>query len=95
MSETSDMLNSLDTHQYDKQLNSIAQDLFGTDDAELDKDRVRLMNWALTNLLLNKGIITQDEFEQSVSEATVFFKLLKRRYKLQNPDESVESTETT
>lgn len=95
MSETQDMLNSLDSQEYDKKLNSIAQDLFGTDDKELDNDRVRLMNWALTSLLLNKGIITPDEFEETVSEATIFFKLLKRRYKLQNPDESVESTETT
>ena len=95
MSETQDMLNSLDSQEYDKKLNSMAQDLFGTNDKELDNDRVRLMNWALTSLLLNKGIITPDEFEETVSEATVFFKLLKRRYKLQNPDESVESTETT
>ena len=95
MSETSDMLNNLDSHEYDKKLNSIAQDLFGTDDSDLDNDRVRLMNWALTNLLLNKGIITQDEFEQSVSEATVFFRLLKRRYRLQNPDDSSDSTETS
>ena len=91
----SDMLNNLDTAQYDKHLNSIAQDLFGTDDKELDNDRVRLMNWALTNLLLNKGVITQEEFEKSVSEATIFFKLLKRRYNLQNPDESVDSTENS
>ena len=91
----SDMLNNLDTEQYDKHLNSIAQDLFGTDDKELDNDRVRLMNWALTNLLLNKGVITQEEFEKSVSEATIFFKLLKRRYNLQNPDESVDSTENS
>ena len=94
MSGAEEFLNNMDSQEYDKYLNHLSQDLFGTDDSELDNDRVRLMNWALTNLLLNKGIITQQEFEQSVAEATLFFKLLKRRYKLQNPDESVESTET-
>ena len=85
---------SMDTVQYDKALNDISRDLF-TMDKELDSDRVRLMQWALINLLLNKGLITQDEYEKSVEEATMFFKLLKRRYRLQNDDDSVDSTENS
>ena len=85
---------SMDTVQYDKALNDISRDLF-TMDKELDSDRVRLMQWALINLLLNKGLITQDEYEKSVEEATAFFKLLRRRYNLQNPDDSVDSTENS
>ena len=86
---------TMDTVQYDNALNEIANDIFGAKDEELDRERVRLMQWALITLLFNKGLITQDEYEQSVEEATIFFKMLKRRYKLQNDDESVDSTETS
>ena len=86
---------TMDTIQYDNALNEIAKDIFGAKDEELDKERVRLMQWALITLLFNKGLITQDEYEKSVEEATIFFKMLKRRYNLQNPDESVDSTETS
>jgi len=86
---------SMDSIQYDNALNSIAHDLFGIQDEELDKERVRLMQWALITLLLNKGLITQAEYEGAVEEATLFFKMLKRRYNLQNTDESVDSTENS
>ena len=85
---------SMDSVQYDKALNDISKDLF-TMDKDLDTERQRLMQWALINLLLNKGLITQDEYEKSVEEATMFFKLLKRRYRLQNDDDSVDSTENS
>ena len=85
---------SMDTVEYDKALNDISRDLF-TMDRDLDNERVRLMQWALINLLLVKGIITQDEYEKSVEEATAFFKLLRRRYILQNPDNTDDSTETS
>ena len=85
---------SMDTVEYDKALNDISRDLF-TMDRDLDNERVRLMQWALINLLLNKGLITQDEYEKSVEEATAFFKLLRRRYILQNPDNTDDSTETS
>ena len=85
---------SMDTVEYDKALNDISRDLF-TMDRDLDNERVRLMQWALINLLLVKGIITQDEYEKSVEEATAFFKLLRRRYNLQNPDNTDDSTETS
>ena len=42
---------SMDSIQYDNALNSIAHDLFGIQDEELDKERVRLMQWALITLL--------------------------------------------
>lgn len=89
------MLNfeDMDTVEYDKALNSIARDIFGNQDEELDKERVRLMQWALINLLLTKGIINQEEFADSVNEATLFFKLLKRRNKLQESHNSSDSTE--
>lgn len=86
---------TMDTVQYDNALNEIAKDIFGAKDEELDKERVRLMQWALITLLFNKGLITQDEYEKSVEEATLFFKMLKRRYNLQNPDESADSTENS
>jgi len=85
--------NTMDNVQYDRALNDIAKDIFGEQDVELDKERVRLMQWALITLLLNKGIINQDEFTQSVDEATAFFTLLKRRFNIQNPDKSSDSTE--
>jgi len=66
---------SMDSIQYDNALNSIAHDLFGIQDEELDKERVRLMQWALITLLLNKGVIGHEEFEKQVNEATQFFKL--------------------
>jgi hypothetical protein len=83
----------MDSVEYDKALNSIAKDIFGNQDEELDKERVRLMQWALINLLLNKKIISQEELTDSVSEATLFFKLLKRRNKLQESHNSSDSTE--
>ena len=84
---------TLNNAEYDNALNDIAKDIFGEQDVELDKERVRLMQWALITLLLNKGIINQGEFAQSVDEATAFFTLLKRRFNLQNPDKSSDSTE--
>ena len=86
---------SMDSMQYDNVLNDISREIFGTDDKELDNERVRLMNWAVVNLLLNKGIITQEEYTSSVEEATTFFKMLKRRYRLQNTDNTDDSTETS
>jgi hypothetical protein len=85
---------SLSNAEYDNALNDISKELF-TMDKDLDNDRVRLMQWGLINLLLNKGVITKEEFESSVEEATVFFKLLKRRFKLQNPDDTDDSTENS
>jgi hypothetical protein len=81
---------SMDSQQYDKALNDISRDLF-TLDKDLDTERQRLMQWALINLLLTKGLITQDEYEKSVEEATVFFKLLRRRKKLLDDAESTEN----
>ena len=82
---------SMDSQQYDKALNDISRDLF-TLDKDLDTERQRLMQWALINLLLVKGIITQDEYEESVAEATAFFKLLRRRKKLLDDAESTENS---
>ena len=79
--------------EYDQVLNEMALDLFNTDTEELNRERMRLMQWALITLLLNKGIIGQQEFETQVEEATQFFKLLKRRYEIQNPKKPVDSTE--
>ena len=81
---------SMDSLEYDKVLNDISQDLF-TMDKELEVDRQRLMQWALINLLLNKGIIAQDEYQKSVEEATAFFKLLRRRKNLLDNPESTEN----
>jgi len=86
---------NMDTLQYDKALNEIAQDIFGVQDEELDKERVRLMQWALITLLLNKGLITQPEYESAVEEATLFFKMLKRRKRLLDENENTsESTDS-
>jgi len=84
---------TLTNAQYDDILNDMAGDLFGSD-KDLENDRIRLMQWALITLLLNKGVIGHQEFEKQVDEATQFFKLLKRRYELQqNPDNTDDSTE--
>ena len=86
---------NMDTIQYDKALNEIAKDIFGVQDEELDKERVRLMQWALITLLLNKGLITQPEYESAVEEATLFFKMLKRRKRLLDENENTsESTDS-
>lgn len=81
---------NMDINDYDLVLKQLSKELF-TEDKELDNDRVRLMNWALVNLLLNKGVITKEEYEDSVNEATMFFKLLKRRYNLQQNQENDEN----
>jgi len=85
---------TLTNAQYDDVLNDMAGDLFGAD-KDLENDRIRLMQWALITLLLNKGVIGHEEFEKQVDEATQFFKLLKRRFKLQNPDDTDDSTENS
>ena len=83
---------NLTNAEYDQVLNEMANDLFAND-KDLESDRIRLMQWALITLLLNKGVIGQQEFEKQVEEATQFFKLLKRRFKIQNPDNTDDSTE--
>ena len=85
---------NLTNAEYDQVLNEMANDLFAND-KDLESDRIRLMQWALITLLLNKGVIGQQEFEKQVEEATQFFKLLKRRFKIQNPDNTDDSTETS
>ena len=85
---------TLTNAEYDDILNDMAGDLFGAD-KKLENDRIRLMQWALITLLLNKGVIGHEEFEKQVDEATQFFKLLKRRFKLQNPDDTDDSTENS
>ena len=85
---------NLTNAEYDQVLNEMANDLFAND-KDLESDRIRLMQWALITLLLNKGVIGQQEFEKQVEEATQFFKLLKRRFKIQNPDKTDDSTETS
>jgi hypothetical protein len=84
---------SMTNAEYDNALNDISKELF-TMDKDLDNDRVRLMQWGLINLLINKGIITQEEITASTEEATMFFKLLKRRHRiLTESDNSSDSTE--
>ena len=82
---------SMDSFQYDKALNDISKELF-TMDKELETDRQRLMQWALINLLINKGLITQDEFTASVEEATQFFHMLRRRKKILDDAESTKNS---
>lgn len=80
---------NMSTQQYDESLNEIAKELF-TDDKELDQERTRLTTWAIANLLISKGLITEAEYEKSVEEATTFFKLLKRRHRILKDSEQSE-----
>ena len=90
---TTDMEN-LDNAEYDKVLNEIANGVF-TPDSETDRRQVQIMLWGLCNLLLDKGFITREELDKSTQSATAFFKLLKRRYDLQNADNTDDSTENS
>lgn len=82
---------SMDSVTYDQVLNEISKELFSAHN-DLDNDRVRLMLWALVSLLFNKNLITKEEYEESVNEATLFFNLLKRRHKLQQNSETEEES---
>jgi hypothetical protein len=49
----------------------------------------------LISLLLDKGVITEEEFEASTSETGTAFKLFKHRNKLQeNSENSVENDQS-
>jgi len=66
----------------DNALNKLAKDLFKIDFENTEFHFVMLS--ALISLLLNKGIITEAEFEKETQEASTAFKLFKYRAELQD-----------
>jgi hypothetical protein len=77
----------------DTQLNNLAKNLFEID---FDNNEFQfVMLSSLISLLLDKGIISEEEFEKSTSETGTAFKLFKHRNKLQeNSENSVESDQS-
>ncbi len=70
----------------DLELNNLAKNLFQID---FDNNEFQfVMLSSLISLLLDKGIITEEEFEKSTSETGTAFKLFKHRNKLQENSEN-------
>ena len=77
----------------DVELNNLAKNLFQIDFNNNEFQFVMLSS--LISLLLDKGIISEEEFEKSTSETGTAFKLFKHRNKLQeNSENSVESDQS-
>lgn len=70
----------------DQALNNLAKELFKIDFENTEFHFVMLS--ALISLLLNKGIVTEKEIEESTAEASTAFKLFKYRNDLQKSDDS-------
>ena len=70
----------------DEALNNLAKDLFKIDFENSEFHFVMLS--ALISLLLNKGIISEEEFEKETQEASTAFKLFKYRNELQKDKDS-------
>lgn len=68
----------------DKLFNSLAKDLFKIDFKNTEFHFVMLS--ALLMLLLNKGVITEEEFAAATEEAGTAFKLMKYRNDLQEKE---------
>lgn len=69
-------LNSVNPFVRDREMNQIAKDFFEMEHPQETKD---LMFFGVLSLLLDKGILTEEELTQKVEEATTFYKILKRR----------------
>ena len=77
----------------DVELNNLAKNLFQIDFNNNEFQFVMLSS--LISLLLDKGIISEEEFEKSTSETGTAFKLFKHRNKLQeNSENSVENDQS-
>lgn len=77
----------------DVELNNLAKNLFEIDFNNNEFQFVMLSS--LISLLLDKGIISEEEFEKSTSETGTAFKLFKHRNKLQeNSENSVENDQS-
>lgn len=70
----------------DQALNNLAKELFKIDFENTEFHFVMLS--ALISLLLNKGIVTEKEIEESTEEASTAFKLFKYRNDLQKNKDS-------
>lgn len=65
----------------DREINQIAKDFFEIDFENSEFHVVMLSS--LISLLLNKGIITEEEYEREVDSTGTAYKLLKHRNNLQ------------
>jgi hypothetical protein len=76
-----------------QQLNDLAKNLFEID---FDNNEFQfVMLSSLISLLLDKGVISEEEFEKSTSETGTAFKLFKHRNKLQeNSENSVQNDQS-
>jgi len=70
----------------DNALNKLAKDLFKIDFENSEFHFVMLS--ALISLLLNKGIVTEKEIEESTKESSTAFKLFKYRNSLQKDEDT-------
>lgn len=75
----------------DAELNDLAKNLFQIDFE--NNEFLFVMLTSLISLLLDKGVITEEEFEASTSETGTAFKLFKHRNKLQENSENSEQNE--
>lgn len=75
----------------DEELNNLATNLFKIDFE--NNEFLFVMISSLISLLLDKGVITEQEFENSTSETGTAFKLFRHRSKLQENSENSEQNE--
>jgi hypothetical protein len=69
-------LNSENPFIRDAAINTMAKEFFAMEHAQETKD---LMFFGLLSLLLDKGIVTEDEIAAKFEESTTFYKILKAR----------------
>jgi len=74
------------TFERDKLFNDLAKDLFKIDFENTEFHFVMLSS--LISLLLDKGIISEEEFAKSTEETGAAFKLFKYRNSLQKSDQN-------
>lgn len=69
-------LNSANPFVRDAVVNKVAKEFFKMEHPQEVKD---LMLFGIISLLLDKGVITEEELTLKVEEATMFYKILKKR----------------
>lgn len=72
----------LGVNERDVEFNELAKEFFKRDSEKASWEQVRVLLWGALNLLLEKELISKEELDKSVQDATMFYNLLHRRYKI-------------
>ena len=77
------------TNMSDPQLNNLAKNLFSKIDFD-NNEFVFVMFYSLISILLDKGVVTREEFEDATKDTGSTFKILKQLNKLQENSENTD-----